>query len=106
MDTNMIKKYNVENYDASDNDNDDSNNDDDKDNDDFKNYKKTRKQLTMYTKTRIIVYHNDGLDITSIANKLGIHRNTVSKWISRYQNTNELSSLNRIEGTGKNKKKE
>lgn len=58
----------------------------------------------MYTKNRIIVYHNDGLTCKAIAEKINIHRNTVSKWINRYTFVNDISGLERIDGTGKNKK--
>lgn len=59
--------------------------------------------LSNYTKNRIIVYYNDGLSINDIAEKIGIHRNTVSKWIHRYKFAND-DGLKRKEGTGKNKK--
>lgn len=66
--------------------------------------RKKFKQLSKYTKNRIIVYHNDGLNIANIAKKTGVHRNTVSKWISRYQCLNGEAGLERTEGTGYNKK--
>jgi transposase len=60
------------------------------------------KKLSSYEKTRIIVYHNDGLNIKSIAEKMNIHRNTISRWICRYVKFG-FDGLNRLDGTGKNK---
>ncbi len=69
-------------------------------NDDIKRTKK----LTQYEKNRIVIYHNDNMNINGIANKIGLHRNTVSRVISRYREYGD-EGLNRRKGTGKIKNK-
>lgn len=64
---------------------------------------KRTKKLTDFDKNRIIVYYIDKMSIKLISDKTGIHRNTISKWIDRY-NEYGFNGLNRIEGTGKIKK--
>lgn len=64
------------------------------------NNKDQASQLSEYDKHRIIVYYNDKLNITSIAEKMNLHRHTVSKWIDRYID-NGLVGLKRVAGTGK-----
>lgn len=61
-------------------------------------------QLSTFQKTKIIVLHEEGYKMISIAKKVGAHRNTVSKWIDRHYEFG-LDGLNRIEGTGKTKNK-
>lgn len=63
------------------------------------NVKRTSK-LSSLEKNRIIVYHEDNMCVNEIAKKIGLHRNTVSKWISRYDEYGRVG-LNRNEGTGK-----
>ena len=41
-------------------------------------------------KQKIIFYYQDDRSITFISEKLNIHRNTISKWINRY---NELGTI-------------
>ena len=59
-------------------------------------------KLTSYEKTRIIVYYNDGSNIKSIAEKMNMHRNTISRWIQRFKNLG-FNGLDRLNGTGRNK---
>ena len=54
-------------------------------------------QLTEYQKYKIIFLHEEGDSIKVIANKMNINRNTVSKWINRYINSN----MGRITGSGR-----
>ena len=63
-----------------------------------------KSKLSPYMKTRIIVYYSDDMNITTIAKKLNLNRNTVSKWINRYYECG-MQGLERLPGTGTIKKK-
>ncbi len=46
--------------------------------------------LTQNEKNMLIAYHNSNMTIISIAGKMGLGRNTVSRWISRYKKQGNL----------------
>jgi len=59
-----------------------------------------RMPLTEKQKYAIIIKHEDGKTKTAIANELSISRITVSNWIKRYTETNDIK---RKIGSGRKK---
>lgn len=58
-------------------------------------------QLTDKEKYEIIIRHEMNHSIRTIANDMKINKNTVSRWISRYEIN---KTINRKSGSGRNKK--
>ena len=51
-------------------------------------------ETTQFIRGAIIGLHNEGMTNIDIANRLGLHRNAVDKWISRYENEGTLQTRN------------
>ena len=57
-------------------------------------YLTTMKQLNLFEEPLLVYTTKEWRTSTLIVNRLGLHRNTVGKWISRYENEGTLQTRN------------
>lgn len=63
-------------------------------------FREQGRQLSLQERGAIIALHNQNIPLSEIADQLGCHRTTVSRWIKRHE---ETLDVNRKIGSGRPK---